>query len=441
MSIAIAILTLSVLIIVHELGHFAAAKLVGVRVLEFSVFMGPKLFSFTRGGTEYSLRALPIGGACRMEGEEESSGGEGAYYKKPKWARALILAAGPAMNLLTAFCFVLVLVFRWGYVSTVVLALPHGSPLLEAQVPLQAGDEILSYGGKATHSAFDLAIYAQDRGAAPAEVAFRRGGETLRTEVVPARTPADYYQIGVVVNAYNGDDWNVVTAVTPGGAADQAGMREGDRLLAVDGQAPGDVEGLRGILEASGGAEVAIEYERGGEALSGSGVPAAVHGEVDAYSLEASFEAVVRPGFWDGLSHAAFELGTYSRSVLYSFKWLVTGSVGVSQLQGPVGIVATIGDTVDSAVASAEDAGQKVEAALYNLLNIAALIGVNLGLFNLIPFPALDGSKLLLLAVEAVRRKAIPPEREMAISMVGMVVLMALMAFTLFNDIGRLVGR
>ena len=176
MSIVIAILVLSFLIFVHELGHFAAAKRLGVKVLEFSLFMGPRLLSFKRGETNYSLKLIPIGGACVMEGEEKASEDSRAYNQKPKWARAVICAAGPFMNLLTAFLLLLIINLTGGYATHTISFVGQGSAAAVAPEPLAVGDVITKYAGKKVAVPSEVFIYLQATKGAPVEVEFLRDG-------------------------------------------------------------------------------------------------------------------------------------------------------------------------------------------------------------------------------------------------------------------------
>ena len=432
MSIFVAILALSFLILVHELGHFTAAKLLGVKVLGFSIFMGPKLISYTKGDTTYAIRLIPIGGSVRMEGEEESSEDSRAFNNKPKWVRAVILSAGSFMNLITALILMLILNLNAGYLVNELNTIQPGSPVDIASVQLLPGDVITKYNGKTVHTPSEISVYLQDSKGASAEVTFVRNGEVMTTNVKPEVIPAVYHVLGFSGSTAYGDDWSLAAAVDEEGSAYDAGMRAGDRLVSVNDQTPKNREELREILAQFDGQPVTMRYERGGEIFSGLVEPRVVE-NVETYVLGVSFMEVKTPGLLDSIKYAVYDSVAFGRLVLYSLKWLVTGDVGVSQMSGPVGIVTAIGDVVES--------GKTFRESLFGLMQFVALIGINLGLFNLIPFPALDGSKLLLLAVEAVRRKPIPPERETVISMVGFALLIVLMVFTVFNDISRLVAK
>ena len=447
MSIAIAIVIFSLLIFVHELGHFAAAKLLGVRVLEFSLFMGPRLFSVVRGETRYSIKLVPIGGSCMMEGEEQSSDDGRALCKKPKWARAVIMAAGPFVNILVAVLALAAANFFSGYQDNVVSYVVPDSPAAVASTPLMAGDRVLRYAGRAVNVPVELDMYAQDTRGAEAQVAFRRGGALHVATILPETIPESYYIIGFTGATAYGPDWNLAVAVEEGAPAYAAGMREGDRLLTVGGRSPGSREELRGILADFADGQAMIEWERPGAGLMSGAVEPRHVESYGGYETGMLFASVDKPSLPAALGHAYFDAVSYAKMVGFSLKWLVTGQAGLNQVSGPVGIVAEIGSVVSQDVnegvppEQAKSAREAFFIKLFYLLRFSSLIGVNLGLVNLIPFPALDGSKLLLIGVEAVRRKAMPPEREALISFVGLVALMVVMAFTFFNDIGRLVAK
>jgi len=441
MSILVAILALSFLIIVHELGHFGAAKLLGVKVLDFSLFMGPKLLSFTKGETTYSLRLIPIGGSVRMEGEEEYSDDNRAFNKKPKWVRAIILAAGSFMNLFMAVVLLLIINLNNGFVTNQIGEIVPGSSADTASVQLMPGDTILEYNNKKVKTPTEIFIYLQDTKGIPSEMKFRRGNDVLSTTITPEIIPEKYYILGFASMEAYGDDWNVIGNIDEQGPAYAAGMRISDRLLTVDGKMPENRAELRRILAAkvngtNGTTEsipaVDITFQRGSEVLTGSVTPK-LEESVESYVIGIGFMPVSRPGFIDSCAYTVYNSVSFSKMVLYSLKWIVTGNVGLNQVSGPVGIVTVIGEVVESSPTFRD--------SLFELMALVALIGINLGLFNLIPFPALDGSKLLLLAIEAIRRKAIPPEKEMAISFFGLTVLMMVMVLTLFNDIGRIIAK
>ena len=431
MQILIAVLGLSILILVHEIGHFTAAKLLKVKVLEFAVFMGPKLLSVKRGETVYSLRAVPIGGFIKMEGEEEDSDDERAFGKKPKWVRATVFFAGPLANMLVAFIFMLIVSMNIQSGTCELSAVAPGSPA--AAAGLQAGDVILKYGGKTVKTPTDFEVYLIDSRGAEKSVTFQRDGQLHEGMLKPEYIARGYYLLGFNSMETYGPNWNVAESVSEGGPASAAGMEAGDRVISVDGVPINSREELRGALALKGGGESAVVVQRGGESLELKITPQKSNSE-ERFIIGAGYVFVNSTGLLDGAKHAINNAVSDSRMILYTLKWLVTGRVGIDQMMGFVGIVTVIGDVV-------EVSGGVGTTMIFTLMSFLALISVNLALFNLIPFPALDGNKLLLILIEAIRGKKIPPEKEATISFVGLALLILLMAVTLFNDIGRLIAR
>jgi len=422
----LAILALSFLIIVHEFGHFAVAKLSGIKVHEFSLFMGPQIFGIKRGETLYSVRLIPLGGFVRMEGEEEASEDAGAYNKKPLHIRAAVAVAGPLMNLLVAVIILCILFSAVGFRTTVVSEVAAGSSAYEAGI--QKGDRIISYDGKAVLHPMDIDLFMFVSKGAPAQLEVIRGNERLTRSIVPRKIAAQKrYILGFVPMENEGKDSNVVKAIVEGSNAEEAGLKAGDRIIRLNGKTVESRQDIGDFMAENSGEPVDVAVLRDGSEVALKIVP----------TFEQTPEMIDIGMYYENRFGGLFEtIGsalayTFStiRSVCYSIIWLITGAVSLNQMMGPVGIVTTIGDVVKQS--------PTLSMVVLSLLNITAFISINLGIMNLIPFPALDGSKLLLIAIEGIRRKAIPPEKEAFISMVGFVLLIMLMIFTTYNDILR----
>lgn len=427
MNIVLAVVALSFLILIHELGHFMIARWMGVKVLEFAIFMGPKLFSWKRGETEYSIRAIPIGGFCKMEGEEEASDDERAFSKKSAGQRALIIVAGAAMNILVAILITTIVSFSIGYNTRFIKSLSEDSPLKAAG--LQVGDEIISYDNKHIFypaSDFSLFLFLSD--GQEVDVEYRRTGEKglLRTKVTPVMsTPV--YMIGISVGVEaDGTVNSIIEKVQPGSPAETAGLQPGDKIIRVD-DTPVTVKAdLANYLQQSKENPVDITVDRNGDIITVHEVkpqPSATY-----YDLGVEFED--KKGGFFGTIQSGFNYSISTiRSVYITLGGLFTGKVQFKDLSGPVGIVDTIGQVVDMGTGFSEK--------LLYLLQISMFLSLNLGVMNLLPFPALDGGKLLLILIEKIRRKPLDPEKEAWISMVGFILLILLLIATLFNDIPR----
>ncbi len=326
------------LITVHEFGHFAVAKLCGVQVNEFSIGMGPAVWKRQGKSTLFSLRILPLGGYCALEGEDGGEEKPGAFGYQPMWRRAAVLAAGSAMNLILGLVISICLAAGAEALVSNTVALFQPAALSE-ESGLMAGDVITKIGGKDIHIGTDIGYALVDAGGKPVDVEVRRGGEKLLLEGV--RFPS--------------------------------------------------------------------------EEVSGMTVSRA-----DFYLLREDKNPVTV------LKHGVLKAGSFCGLVWDSIVKLVTGDVGLDQLSGPVGTTAAIG----------EAASQGFET----LMMFTMFISINLGIFNLLPLPALDGGRLLLLAVEKLRGKKLSPKVEGAISFVGFSLLMLLMLYVTAGDIFRLMG-
>lgn len=427
MGILLAILALSFLIIIHELGHFLVAKAFKVKVNEFSLFMGPKLFAFQKGETTYSLRLIPLGGYVKMEGEEEASDDDRAFNKKPIRVRAAIIAAGPIMNILVAIVFAFIIMAQSGFYTTQVKTILPGSVAEKAGI--QVGDKLQKYNDKTIFQVNDLEIFAYPLTNESVNLQYERNGETKTVNITPKRQEG--YKLGFAPKAADGAESNVVANVTDKSPAMMAGVKDDDRIIKLNGTSVSSRQDIAKVLEQIKLNEVTITVDRDGNKLDLKPVVPMMGKNPEYYAIGVDFEHV-KGGFANTLVQSVNYNISISRSIYYSIGWLFTGTVPVSDLMGPVGITTTIKDVV----AQSPSLMDKV----LNLLSFTAMISINLGLVNLIPFPALDGSKLVLLLVEGIRKKPLNPEKEALITMIGFVLLFILMIYATFNDILR-IGR
>lgn len=427
MNIIIAILALNLIVILHELGHYLVAKAAGISVLEFSLFFGPKLFSTKKGETTFSLRLFPVGAFVLLEGEEEASDSERSFSRKPLAVRMAVIAGGPVMNFLSALVFLCVVFAVVGYSSMILGPVPPGSPAAEAG--LMAGDRILRYDGQRVHQPSDFYSFMAINNGEPSIVQFQRGTEIKQVWFTPDVIPANRYILGFGAVEPYGEESTVVQYIVPDSPAEEAGLLPGDRIVALDGQPVTTKKEISAFLQEQQGQPVTVTVLRAGQEVTLRITP---HLEKDnAYFDTGLTFRTLRGGIGTILRQAVVYIYSVIRSVVYSVGWLLTGKVSLTQLAGPVRIVSMMSEAVSYS--------PTVSLVLLNLLNISALISIAIGATNLLPFPALDGGRLLLYVVEALRGKPLPPEREASIAMVGFVLLMALAVFVLFNDIFQLI--
>lgn len=351
MSVIVAILVFGMIILIHEFGHFIVAKKCGIGVLEFSIGMGPRLVSFEKGETRYSIKVLPFGGSCMMMGEDENDSDPRAFNNKPVWARIAVIAAGPVFNFILAFFLALVIIRAAGHDSPRLVGVIDGLPAKEQG--MQAGDLITRLGRERIVVYRDITMYMMLHPSDPVDVEYERTMEDGTVRKMTARLVPRYAQ------------------------------EYGTYMLGIQGS---------------------------------------------AYREEVT-------GIFDTVKYAAYEVVYWIKTAVRSIMMMFQGQVGADDIAGPVRMVSIIDETVE------ENRQYGMEMVVLNLINLCVLLSANLGVMNLLPIPALDGGRLAFLLVEAVRGKPIDKEKEGMVHMAGMVLLMCLMVFVLFNDIATLFFR
>lgn len=340
----ITVVVFLLIIMIHEFGHFLAAKAVKIKVEEFAIGFGPSVYKKQGKETLYSVKAFPIGGYVKMLGEDDSSDDPRAFNNKPAWARFIVMAAGAVFNLISGL-----IVFFFIYLSlNTYPTLEIGSfttdiPNAPAATVLKEGDVITALNGKRLWGYQDFKfLMSYENDGSPVTLTVKRGGEKQDIEITPVLHEGSYY-LGFMPSSKN---------MTP----------------------------------------------------------------------FAAVKCAVNETFY------------VMRLVIYSLGMLISGKVPITSMSGPIGTGSVIGE--------AASAGLELGffGMLSNLFNIFALLAVNIGLFNLIPFPALDGGRIFFLLIEIICRKPIPAEKEGMIHAVGLILLLLLMVFVTTSDIFKLFG-
>lgn len=429
MKIVIAIIIFSIIIVIHELGHFLLAKKNGIGVTEFSIGMGPRILSHQGKETRYSLKLFPIGGSCMMLGEDESLDDENSFNKKGVWARISVIVAGPIFNFILAFVFAIFLVAMLGYDPALITGVKEDFPA--AQGGLIEGDLITKINGQSISISREIDTYMlfhpiTDK---PITITYQRDGASAKTKITPVLNKT--YMLGF---NYSADSQAAeVEQVVKGYPLGEAGLKTGDIITKID-----DTEIVKGsdisdyfTKNPLQDKEVTVTYQREGTEYSATVLPQMK----EAYSLGWGYNSM-RTGSEKNpikvLKYSFMEVKFWIQTTVGSLGQMVVGKVSKDDIAGPVGIVDMIGDSYE--------AGKEV-GLLYiflSMANMCILLSANLGVMNLLPLPALDGGRLVFLLIEAVRGKPIAQEKEGIVHLIGFVALMLLMVFVLFNDISRI---
>lgn len=428
LKILITIIIFSAIILIHELGHFLLAKLNGISVTEFSLGMGPRLFSVQKGETRYSVKLLPLGGSCAMVGEDTAEEElPGSFNAAPVWGRISVVAAGPVFNFILAFILSVIIVGFVGYDPAEIVEVQQDSAASEAG--LEAGDVITEYNGYHVDLAKDLYVYSYLNSLKEGETVtlkVRRDGETKEIQYTPDVSVR--YLLG-----FNRSDASSMTveSLIEGMPLEAAGLQPGDTITAINGTEVADGEAYDAYLQEHPLSDepVEITYVRDELDYTATITPQEYRTPVLGFSYNLGYQ---KANGLEVLKYGTLEVKYMIRTTLLSLKQLVTGGLGFKDLSGPVGIVDAIGTTYEES---------KSEGALMlwmNMLNMAVLLSANLGVMNLLPLPALDGGRLVFLIVEAVRRKPINREIEGMVHFAGLMLLMALMVVVMYNDIMKI---
>lgn len=347
MYIIVAILVFGIIIIIHELGHFTVAKLCGIKVNEFAIGMGPKIVSWGKNETKYSLRALPIGGYVAMEGEDDDSSDPRAFRHRKVWQRLLVVLAGAFMNLVLGFVILVIITATSDAIVSTTVAQFYEEDATSHLTGLEVGDKIVSVNGMKVYTDTDISYQVQIDEDMSFEMTVIRDGEKVTLPDV---------RFDSVVN------------------------EDGSRSLVIDFIVVGE--------------------------------------KVTPLST---------------LSYSARKFVSVARTIWLSLADLLRGRYSVNDLLGPVGIISIIGDVVGTT-----EQGIAFGEMLANLGSLMVFITINVGIFNLLPIPALDGARAVFLIIEGIRRKPVKPEHEGMVHLIGMAALLLLIVVVTVSDVIKL---
>jgi regulator of sigma E protease len=423
---------LAVLILVHEIGHFAAARAIGAKVEEFGIGLPPRIKGWRRNGVLWSLNWIPFGGFVKVLGDDGKSGDPGSINTKGPLQRALFLVAGSAMNLLLAFVLMVIVVGFQGVSrsNSYILSVVPDSPA--AAAGWQSGDRVVEVAGVPVESNADVGARAREFAGKPLSVVVERDGALVETTVTPRENPpADQGPTGVGVSDFVIAD--VFVDATTDSSAASAGLQSGDRILKVGEQPIRDAFALQFALNEASSSVVPVEVARGETVATVSMEVPTLDPEGDLLA-QLGLEVKINPLFTRvplgsiipvGFNQAWEQTG----QMLGGIRDLVTGQAPLDQIAGPLGM-----GQITSEIVSASPLPLWV-----TLAQLAILLSLNLAVLNLLPLPALDGGRLLFVIVEVLRGgKKLAPEREGVVHFTGLVLLLGVMVIIFVLDALRI---
>jgi regulator of sigma E protease len=421
-------LVLGVMILVHEWGHYIAAKLLGVRVETFAIGFGPRLVGFKKNGTDYRIALLPLGGYVKMAGEnpfEGRSGDAGEFMSHPRWHRFIIAAAGPFMNFVLAIA-LLTAVFMVHYEHAYYEDQPAvigwvGDDSPAAKAGIQAGDRIVRIDNTQNPTWQDVIPKVMFSPNHPLNLAVQRGGQILDKTVVPVPVGPD--QIGDV--NWVPDHPNVVTDVTPNMPAAKVGIKVGDVLVAVNGK-PMSWYATANFIYHSDGKPFELDLLRDGKEmkLTLNAVQTTYAGDPGPtwrVGMQSNPQRVDKLPFTQAFVRSLDENKRNSFLILELVQKMVRRQVPIRQVSGPIQI--------------AVYSGRAASAGPWKLMGLMAAISLNLGIFNLLPIPILDGGVILLLIIEGIMRRDINQAIKERIYQAAFVFLVLFAVVVIYNDL------
>lgn len=424
----VVVVVLGIMIFVHELGHFIAAKWFGVRVLTFSLGFGRRLLGFRRGGTDYRVSVLPFGGYVKMAGDDPSkplAGDPAEFLSKPRWQRFVIAVMGPAMNIAMALA-LLTSLYKFHFPKPAYLEPPARVGDVEVDSPaaragVMTGDTIVGLDGAQNPNWEDISLKILTSAGEAVPVQVLRDGRRLDLTLAPK--PGGPDQTGTV-------GWYpyipaVIATVDSSLPAGRAGLRAGDQIVGVDGRRILCFPRVADVIQKGHGKPVKLAVLRLGQEIQVQLQPvyADVGGE-KIWRIGVAFhnDVVVQRLPWGEAVRAALETSARNSFVTFeALRKILTRRMSPRSLSGPIGI--------------AQMSGEAYREGLAELLTLVSFISLQLGIFNLLPIPILDGGVILLLLIEGLIRRDLSLQVKERVVQVGLVLLLALAVVVMYNDI------
>ena len=404
------IILLGFLILIHELGHFTVAKLCNVKVNEFAIGFGPTIYKRQGKETKYNLRLIPLGGFISMEGEEERSEDSRSFSQVSIPKRIAIVLAGPIVNIVFATVVYFLLTATSGpYISNEVNEVIEGYAAMEAGI--QSNDKIIRIDNKRINSKYDLNEVLEKNNGEELNVEIERNGKVVEYNIKPTEVKTKFTGIYL-------DDKCKIVAMEKNSPSEKQGIQTNDKIIRVNNELINDDrEKTLELIRNSQESTIILTVERAQKEINIELMP----DYISTYYLGVNFKSAP-DNFINRCINGGIETKEFILSIIDNLKQLFTGNVGVDQMMGPVGI--------SEAVAKTD--------GFIEFTEMMALISLSLGVTNLLPVPALDGGKILILIIEVVRRKPLNQRTEINIQLLGFSILIVLSLYVTYNDILRI---
>ena len=435
-GILVGILILSLIMVLHESGHYFVGKALGFKIEEFSIFMGPVLFEREKNGIKYNIKAIPIGASVRFAGDEESeeegvapkyeSDDPGLFFNRPKWRRAVVVFMGPFINFLTALLAFLLLFNLTGAVIPQISAVEDNTVVAESG-EIGVGDEIVSINGYRVRSGLDASM-AQLTGdpAAGWEITYIDAESGTRRET--KLSPQTIEQTAIGINYLDDNGKFIIQYVAPDSNNGNPVLLPGDEILAIEGIPFSDHDRIGNVISSSVGTPLIIEVIRDGERVRLESAPSII-----TSAMPLGLYLTQTHKFSDTVQQSLAYPWSIIRSNIAGIGMIFSGQLELrDSLAGPIGIVSIVSETVQQSTTFRQ--------VIEYVLMLFGLISVAVGFFNLLPIPPLDGGHLLFTAIEGIRRKPLSEGFKRVVTSIGLVIFLALFVLVIYLDASRLLG-
>lgn len=405
------IVILGVVTTIHEFGHFLFSKIFKIGVNEFSIGFGPKLFQKEYRGTKYSLRGIPLGGYCAIEGEDGDTTKENSFANKNVFKKVIVLVMGATFNAILAIIIFMAIAFSFPSYNTKITSFQENSVLEKSG--LMVGDEIYSINGKKVNIREDLLSQTFATEQDNVEIEYIRDGKLYKTTVENANTDIGYIGATFRIDE-QGNSSNVIDMVASGGASVKGDLKAGDKIISINDTLTPTASDIVNIIRQNANNEIKVLIERDGVQETKLITP----------SNKRMFNLGIRS---TEQVKTSFKLAIYSsynnvKTIVGSYVDLFRGRVGIEDMSGIVGIGEVVSKT----------------NGLLDFLNLMGIISLAVGVANLMPFPPLDGGKVVIVIGEAITKKKISQKAEAIISYIGFGALILLTIVVTYNDILRI---